>query len=455
MAQSPALKVVQVCSVAPLHGTTPFITPTSLPLTFFDILWLRFRPVERLFFYEFSKPSTSFYDSVLPNLKHSLELTLQYFLPLAGEITWPLESSKPIINYVPGDSVSFTVAESDANFNHLCSNFCEAAERYPFIPHLATSHEKASVLALQVTVFPNFGFCIAITAHHAVMDGKSSTMFMKAWAYTCSRLGESPSLSSLPEHLTPLFDRSVIRDPTGIAEAYVDAWLKSGGPNNRSLKVWELNNGLTKDGAVKGLFELNPSHVQKLKQYAQSKMEKNFRLSTFSVTCAYVLACLVKAEQPKDKGVSLFFSADCRSRLEPSIPPTYFGNCIAGQKVEAETKGLLENDGFISALDGIIAALKRMEDGVLKGVESRASNMNTFTQERKFFTTGSPRFEVYGIDFGWGRPKKVDMPLTDVTGTFSLSESRSNDGGIEMGLTLNKAQMETFSTLFVQGLESF
>ncbi|XP_027358082.1 phenolic glucoside malonyltransferase 1-like [Abrus precatorius] len=451
---TPSFKVVQVCSVAPLQGPTLSTTPTSLPLTFFDLLWLRFPPVERLFFYSFPHSSSSFFDSVLPALKHSLSLTLQHFLPFAGNITWPHDSSIPIINYFPGDAVSFTVAESNANFTHLCSHLCEAEKRQPLIPHLNTSHEQASVLALQVTVFPNSGFCIGITTHHAAFDGKSSTLFMKSWAYACSNnLGESSSLS-LPQHLTPFFDRSVIKDPEGISQAYVDAWMNHGGSNNRSLKVWESINATPSD-AVKGLFELTPSHIEKLKQHANSKMKTKVKLSTFSVTCAYVLACLVKAEQPKTNRIVFIFSVDCRSRLDPPIPATYFGNCVGGQMVVAETKDLVENDGFITTLEGINEALIRVKDGVLNGAKDLVSNMQKATTDRIFSTAGSPWFEVYSTDFGWGRPKKVDMASIDRTGAFSLSESRNNDGGIEIGLVLCKREMEAFSTLFVQGLESF
>ncbi|KAK7266564.1 hypothetical protein RIF29_19212 [Crotalaria pallida] len=467
MQQPEGFKVIQLCSVAPPQGTaTSSSAPTSLPLTFFDIFWLRFPPVERLFFFELPhQTTTSFFHSIiLPNLKHSLQLTLQHFLPLAGNITWPLDSLCPIINYVPGDAVSFTVAESNADFNHLCSNLCDAKERYPLIPRLTTSHAQASLLALQVTVFPSFGFCIGITSHHAALDGKSSTSFIKAWAYACSKqLIESPSPSSslslslslsLPEHLTPFFDRTVIKDPAGITEAYVDAWLKNGGPNNRSLKVWEAVSTIETE-AVKGLFELTPLHIQKLKQCAQSMLGKNVRLSTFSVTCAYVLTCLVKTERPKTNRVVFMFGIDCRSRLDPPIAPAYFGNCIAGQKVEVETKKLSENDGFIRALEGICEALVIAEGGILDGAENWISSMHTMPEDRYFSTAGSPRFEVYSIDFGWGRPKKVDVTSIDRTGAFSLSESRNNNKGIEIGLTLKKHEMEVFNALFAQGLESF
>ncbi|KAJ1381941.1 Transferase [Sesbania bispinosa] len=452
MAQSTSLKVHQLCSLSPPHETTQ----TSLPFTFFDSLWLRLPPVERLFFYEYPNPTSSFFDSVLPNLKHSLSLTLQHFPLLAGNIIWPAESPHPIINYVPGDAVPFTVAESNADFNHLCSNLCQVDQRLPLIPRLKISHEQASILALQVTFFPNSGFCIGITTHHAAVDGKSSTLFLKAWAFICSNLKGDPSHMSLslPENLTPFFDRSVIKDPTGINEVYLKSWLTYGGEtNNRSLKVWETISG-TQTDAVKGLFELTPSHIQKLKQHAQSKVKNKVRLSTFSVTCAYLLACVVKVDQPKSNRVAFVFSVDCRPRLEPPIKPTYFGNCIVSQLVVAETRAILGDDGFINALEGITDLLSSLEDGVLNEAENWMTKIQSVMGDRLFSTAGSPRFEVYSIDFGWGRPKKVDVTSIDKTGAFSLSESRNNDGGVEIGLALNKRQMETFAELFAQGLES-
>ena len=447
------LKVIQVCSVAPLHE--PTLVPTSLPLTFFDLLWLRFPPVQRLFFYPFPHPTSSFLHSLLPSLNHSLSLTLQHFLPFAGTLTWPSHSPKPIINYLPGDTVSLTVAESDQNFNLVSSHLCEASQRPDLAPHLANSHDKASLLAVQVTVFPNAGFCIGVTTHHAAFDGKSSSMFIKAWAYICSNL-QNPSTPtpSLPQHLTPTFNRSLIRDPSGLAELYANQWMNHNGSNNRSLKAWESLTETPSDG-LKGLFELTPSQIKKLKQKGNSKVKVAVHLSTFSVTCAYVLACLVKANKVKEENVLFIFSVDCRARLDPPIPATYFGNCVRGQFVVALTKELVGKDGFVCALEGIVEALNRVkEEEVLNGAERWVSIMLDPGKSRVISTAGSPLFEVYSIDFGWGRPKKVDMISTDKTGAFSLSESRDISGGIEIGLVLPKSAMEDFATIFVQGLDS-
>ncbi|KAM5581191.1 hypothetical protein ABKV19_010423 [Rosa sericea] len=165
MAHPSSVIVVEVCRVAPVTGSPDFPTlDQSLPL--FDLRWLRFKPVERLYFYETSSP-----DSILPKLKTSLSLTLQHFLPLAGKLTWPLHSLKPILSYVQGDTVSLTIAESDAeNFNHLSNNvFVEPKGYHPLVPKLDVSYERAAAMALQITLFPNRGFSIGTTMHHGTM----------------------------------------------------------------------------------------------------------------------------------------------------------------------------------------------------------------------------------------------------------------------------------------------
>ena len=80
MEKATRVKILEICLVSPPQEKTT--TQTSLSLTFFELLWLRLPPVERLFFYEFPNQTISFFDTILPNLKHSLSLTLQHFLPL-------------------------------------------------------------------------------------------------------------------------------------------------------------------------------------------------------------------------------------------------------------------------------------------------------------------------------------------------------------------------------------
>ncbi|KAK7335400.1 hypothetical protein VNO80_27218 [Phaseolus coccineus] len=179
------MKIHEQCIVAP----PPLAPKTSLTLTFFDLFWLRFHPLELLFFYSLASQQSNpsfFFANVFPKLKTSLSHTLQHFLPLAGNIVWPSDSPKPFVQFTPGDAVSVVVTESDAEFNQeIDYSPRETAGSHPFIPHLHSSESLASVMSIQITLFPNKGFSIGMSTHHAVLDGKSAAMFIKAWASLC------------------------------------------------------------------------------------------------------------------------------------------------------------------------------------------------------------------------------------------------------------------------------
>ncbi|MED6161214.1 hypothetical protein PIB30_058588 [Stylosanthes scabra] len=456
MQRQEAMKIVQVFKASPSSLGPQHLLPsssTSLPLTFFDILWLRLPPVQRVFFYGFPHQPSFFYDAILPKLKHSLSVALSYYFPLAGTLTWPHHSDKPIITYNVGDTLSLIVAESDADFNHLSgSDLSEALEIHHLVPELIISDDEATVLALQVTLFPNYGFSIGVTSHHAVLDGKSSTSFIRSWAYLCNRLGDSSSLCDLPPELSPFFDREIVKDPKGLEAKYLSDWLKQGGPNNRSLKVWNLP---VPEDSVRGLFKLSRSNIESLRKLVVSKKKEtmNLHLSSFVISLAYAVVCRAKAEKVNSNRVFVGVNADCRARMDPPLPPTYFGNCIGGRLAVAETKGLLGEDGIVFAVESLSNALETLKDGVLSGAENWSSLLHDglHSDDKLMSAAGTPRFEVYGNDFGWGKPKKVEMVSIDRTGAFCFSDS-SNGDGVEIGLVSNKESMDAFASLFLQGL---
>ncbi|WJX75343.1 hypothetical protein P8452_58884 [Trifolium repens] len=112
------IKIIETFNVSP-SSQEQLPSQTSLPLTFFDIFWLRLPPVQRIFFYEFLHPNSLFFNTLLPKLIKSLSHTLFHFYPLLGHLIWPHDSHKPIIKHLKGNSLLLTVAESDADFNNL------------------------------------------------------------------------------------------------------------------------------------------------------------------------------------------------------------------------------------------------------------------------------------------------------------------------------------------------
>ncbi|XP_048327284.1 phenolic glucoside malonyltransferase 1-like [Ziziphus jujuba] len=459
MTRRSSLKIVEQTIVAPPPDspTDPAI-PKSLPLTFFDLVFLRSPPTLGFYFYEASIASTTFCDSILPKLKLSLSLTLTLFSPLAGNLIWPENSDTPLINYVEGDGVSFTVAlsDSDSDFHRLSGmDFVEARENRSLVPQLTASAGKAAAMALQVTLFPNQGFCIGLAMNHAVADGKIFTTFMKSWAQRF-KLGDDQTSLSLSDE-KPLYERSIIKDPKGLASIYARHWLDFGGTNNKSL-VMNPEPQVPSD-TVRGIFELSRAKIEKLREFVKlevaKKNEEPFYVSTFSLAAAYSCTCLAKTEgiSSKSELVLMSFPVDCRSRMEPPIP-SYFGNCVTGKTAFANAKEIMGNGGFLVALKTIGEAIKSLDcDGITYGAENRLSGKHNFPPFKLYTFAGSLRFDVYSTDFGWGRPRKVDFPSLATTGAISLQDTRNGDGGVQIGLLLDKHLVETFASIFAKGLE--
>ncbi|XP_028246696.1 phenolic glucoside malonyltransferase 2-like [Glycine soja] len=231
-----------------------------------------------------------------------------------------------------------------------------------------------------------------------------------------------------------------------IGVKFINDWLKHGGSNSISLMVWDLQ---PSEDASRGSSKLSRSDVEKLKQSVVSKKKKNtnLHLSSFVLSIAYAWVCRVRAEEIKNKSVALALTVDCRWRLEPPLPATYFGNCVGFRLPIAETRELLGEEGLVVAVEAVSDTLETLKDGAVSGAENWSSwlldGMGAEADVKKIGVAGSPRFEVYSSDFGWGRPKKVEMVSIEKTAVFGLSDSRNGDG-IEIG----------FASLFVNGLES-
>ncbi|XP_011658008.2 malonyl-CoA:anthocyanidin 5-O-glucoside-6''-O-malonyltransferase [Cucumis sativus] len=454
MANFPSLKVIEVSKVSPPPTAA---APISLPLTFFDLFWLRFYPIQRLFFYEFPSNQISSYDVIVSKLKSSLSLALCHHLPLAGNLVWPSQSDVPVIEFVEGNGVSMTVAESDDDFDHLSGNgFREVSDFHPLVPVLTVSHDRAAVIAIQVTKFQNKGFSIGITNHHAIFDGRSSTSFIKSWAQICMEESSVPTPKQVP-----LYNRSVINDPKDLAKIYAKAWKDAEGPNNKSLN---LKFPQTKHGLVRSTLEFTHQNIQKLKEWILNKKIENEKfdssshISTFAIATAYLCVCTAKLEGLKEGKLWFVFAADARTRLKPQVPLNYFGNCVVAGFVGLERSELLSENGIILACDEISKAIRNLDDGPLNGCESWGSRMsqevtNDYLKMQGISLAGSPRFGVYNIDFGLGKPKKVEIVSAESPYVFSLTESRNSDVVMEIGVVKKRDEIEAFVGIFNQGFE--
>ncbi|XP_028795715.1 coumaroyl-CoA:anthocyanidin 3-O-glucoside-6''-O-coumaroyltransferase 2-like [Neltuma alba] len=455
----------------------PAISPdrTTLPLTFLDISLAGPIYVRRQFFYQFPYPAHHFIRTTLPSLKHSLSVALQNFFPLAGNLLCPPPPHKPYIRCTSDDSVSLTVVESASDdFNHYSANYPKNLEDLEcLVPKLSWSTVDEDIngadstfvfpiVALQVTVFPNVGFCIAITYCH-VMDDNCCSHFMKTWASICRSDGRDMTFLDTS---TPSYDREVIKDPRGLETVFLRDYFKERSVWKESLvgktSKHVVNND---DDLFKATIVFCREDIEVLRKVAIYQWKKNGEsnapkyLSKFAVTCGFVWASLVKTrygdENEEEKDEYFRFAADCRNRLEDPLQENYFGNCITRCYASLKRKELKGEEGFLKAVKAIVGAIEDMKKEPFKDAEKWKENFKKmFVLGSTVLVTGSPKFTVYETDFGFGRPKKVEMVHSFKC--MSLAESGSEEGGgLEVGLVFRKHEHEDFMCVVERGLQTF
>ncbi|KAF9601662.1 hypothetical protein IFM89_021184 [Coptis chinensis] len=277
---------------------------------------------------------------------------------------------KPEILYVDGDSVSFIVAESGYDFYTLVANYVKNDnEFYPLVPE-SLNMSNDNKLA------PVLALQVTLFPNNGVCIGVT-------------------------------YNHAVADG--GIVIQFMRSWAST---DIKRLKEWILSR-----------LSTPPLH-----------------LSTFVVTCAYVWTCLVKAtwgengaNASEDQIKYFGFSIDCRSRLDPPLPKTYFGTCICGEIVSAKQSDLVGLDGIAIAAELIGTVIKKMDnaDEILESVEKMDSYDFPTMADHLLSVAGSAKLGAYETDFGWGIPKKTEVVSISATGAISLSEYPNEVGAVE------------------------
>ncbi|CAN8230571.1 unnamed protein product [Cochlearia groenlandica] len=469
-----ALNVIKTVRVNPAPNSSDNSVNANtynLPLTFFDIHWIKFHPNQRVIFYKLNESSSpeSFHTLIIPKLSLSLSFVLGHYRPLAGRLTWDPRDPKPFITVSENDTVSLTIAETKLDFSFACgygnNGLRPATVLHPLVPDLTVSDDSSTVFSLQITLFPNQGFSIGVASHHSVLDGSSATLFLKAWAHICRSHHDNGKANVdffplLPQDLTPVFDRTVVNVPRGLETKMIDllTHLCKGKDNFRSLKPPTMNE--ISDNVIRVTLELTPENIEKLRERVENistRSPHELHLSTFVLSYAYAWTCVVRARGGNaERPVRFLYAVDFRKRLNPKVPSTYFGSCVFAMGwFQYEAGVFLGEDGFYKAVEILSDSVKSLGTS---GIETICENYIEGFKGMKpnaqvGSVAGSTRLGVYEVDFGWGRPCKTEVLSIDRNEAFSMSERRDEPGGVEMGLCLKKSEMESFLSLFNNGLK--
>ncbi|KAL4283444.1 hypothetical protein GQ457_16G011200 [Hibiscus cannabinus] len=455
-----SMKVLEDASrVSPPPGSVP---TTTLPLTFSDRIFLGFPSswIAYLFFYDFGYPTWHFMETTLPKLKTSLSLALQHFFPFAGNLVFPPLPEMPYILYTEGDSISFVVYESSADFNHLIGDHARHSPAFePLFPTSPPAVESSLSgcmqkpnMAIQLTLFPNMGISIGVGFSHVIGDGRTDAHFMKSWASIHRSQGDLTCL----DNCLPSFDRGLINDPLGPVS----------GLFMKNERVFQATSASARTKIfydnVRVTCKIKRYQVELLKDWVKKRcMEVNgsepIWMSTFVVTCAYAWVCLLKLQyhnptsDDSDEISYFHLPVDYRGHLK--LPETYFGNCVLLRMTRAKKSELLGENGILVAATAIGKEIMEFQEEPFKDAEACWAKVVEVIKMLKdsVYVTSSPKFGVYSSDFGWGRPRKIEfsnIAMLKSVYCFSISESSEEEGGVEFGIPLALNESDSFDTIF-------
>nr|TKV93949.1 hypothetical protein SEVIR_9G263500v2 [Setaria viridis] len=140
-------------------------------------------------------------------------------------------------------------------------------------------------------------------------------------------------------------------------------------------------------------------------------------------------------------------SANNRARLRPPLPAGYFGNAIGAVSTEVVRASELLARGHGWAAAAVGRAVAAHTDA---GVRARAAawavepGLSAFRlfDPNCMFISSSPRFDMYGCDFGWGKPLAARSGKANkYDGKVSLFPGREGGGSIDAEVVLAPEHM--------------
>ncbi|KAK1275328.1 hypothetical protein QJS04_geneDACA001571 [Acorus gramineus] len=324
-------------------------------------------------------------------LQTSLSVALRHFPPLAGRLVTekPDEDDDRVLIYIDcndtGAEFTRAVADGASVADVLTPRDVPDFVKSFFTPDAAVNHDGHTLplLSVQLTELVD-GVFVGCSFNHVVGDGTSFWHFFNAWAEIC-RAGVG---GAEPDKFIERFSSPVLRER---------------------------------------IFHFSAESIAALK--AKAKRENS---ATSAAT------------------ISSFQSAiENRSRLRPRLSADYFGNAINAAPTMSTAGEVLGNDlGWAArTLNRMVAA---HDDGAIRQwlerwLEAPMTYWLSGFGVYSIMVGSSPRFDMYGCEFGWGRAVAARSgPATKFDGKVTAYPGREGGGSVVLEICLKPEYMAAF-----------
>ncbi|KAH9603510.1 hypothetical protein KSS87_010026 [Heliosperma pusillum] len=405
-------------------------------LVTFDLPYLGFFYNQKLLIY---KGNGSEYEDIVSKLKDGLSRVLEGFYQLGGKLGRDDDGVFKVMYDDDMDGVEVLEAIVDhgddgkdgdhdgvmVSVDELASkeiSFMKELMPYNGVLNLEGLH--LPLLAIQLTKLRD-GLAMGLAFNHAVLDGTSTWHFMSSWASICCG---APSIT-----LSPFLDRTKARS-TRVILTIPDA-----PPQPESVTPPLLR---------EKLYRFSATAIDKIKTALNSGRGDKTPFSTFQSLSTHIWRAVTAARglKPEEPTVFTIF-VDCRKRVSPPMPDSYFGNLIQAVFTGTATGMLLGNQPEFAA-DMIQAAIGAHDAAAIEN-RNKEFEANPFIFQFKdagmncVAVGSSPRFKVYDVDFGFGKPERVRSGTNNrFDGMVYLYPGKDGGKSIDVEISLEVKAME-------------
>ncbi|KAJ3692097.1 hypothetical protein LUZ60_012447 [Juncus effusus] len=393
---SPVIHIIETYNITPKPNP---VAPRELHLTVWDLPMLSFHYIQKGLL--FANQRDLSLEEVIERLKRSLDEALYHFYPLAGRlrlvtcddgVTCHVEIGHGAeLVHAKADGITIAdVAETDGlDLPDFLKGF--------FSLDLAVNFDGCTnpLLAVQVTELDD-GFFVGCVFNHAIGDGTSFWEFFSAWAEICrakSKAGQELVVLSKP----PVHDRFFL-------QGYAEPPIKLPYLSPDQFVVWFKPPPLRER-----MFHFSSESLAKLKARANEEYGQGTGIiSTFQALSALMWRCITRARRVSpSQEIGCRLAIQNRARLQPQLSPNYFGNSIYAMRISTTAGELLSHNlGWAAWLAN--QAVANHSDSTIRDymhaymAKPMVYNLNMF-DVYSIMMGSSPRFDMYGCDFGWGK----------------------------------------------------
>ena len=392
---------VKAASHKPEHPTQRIeLTPWDLQLLLVDPIQkgLLFHNPKASQAKEAESESESEITLLVHHLRTTLSRTLDFFTPFAGRLATIENKDNNTISYF------IDCNNAGAQFVHAVANGVSVADILEpvYVPlQLVNSffplngvrnYEGISkpLLGVQITELVD-GIFIGCTINHTVVDGTSFWHFFNSW----SEISRGFDQLSKPPVLQRFFLDGIdcpIKIPYG-------------------KKLSDGDSLITPPPLKERVFHFTKENVARLKAKANSEIGTN-RISSLQALLAHFWRSVIRSQNLDPNQQVLYrLLIGARPRLHPPLPDEYLGNAVQAGTVAIKAGDLLKRELGYAAWEMNKMVALHTEEKLRSFLESWVEKPEILTESSMastaLVTSSSPRFNVYGNDFGWGRPVAV------------------------------------------------